>query len=101
MSAKPKAAEKAGNTPAEKKLAGKPAEVLVSTYETIVVEIRDTVALVELARPELHNAFNERLIAELAHALAALDGDDNVRAVILLGQGRSFCAGADLNWMKR
>jgi methylglutaconyl-CoA hydratase len=70
-------------------------------YETLIVEIRDAVALIALARPDLHNAFNETLIAEMTQALAALDADDSVRAVILLGHGRSFCAGADLNWMRR
>ena len=63
--------------------------------------MRESVALVVLARPEVHNAFDETLIAELTRALAALDRDDAVRAVVLLGEGRSFCAGADLNWMKR
>jgi methylglutaconyl-CoA hydratase len=70
-------------------------------YETLTVELRDAVALVALARPDLHNAFNETLIAELTVALQALDADESVRAVVLLGHGRSFCAGADLNWMKK
>ncbi len=70
-------------------------------YKTIEVEVRESVALVVLARPEVHNAFDETLIAELTRALAALDRDGAVRAVVLLGEGRSFCAGADLNWMKR
>jgi methylglutaconyl-CoA hydratase len=66
----------------------------------LTVEQRNAVAMVALARPDVHNAFNELLIAELTRVLAALDADDSVRAVILLGQGRSFCAGADLNWMR-
>jgi methylglutaconyl-CoA hydratase len=69
-------------------------------YETLEVEVRNGVAMIALARPDVHNAFNATLIDELARALSALDADDAVRAVILLGQGRSFCAGADLNWMK-
>jgi len=69
--------------------------------DTIAVEVRNGVALLALARPDVHNAFDERLVAELTAALEALDRDDTVRAVILMGQGRSFCAGADLNWMKR
>jgi len=68
---------------------------------TLVVEVRNSVAMVVLSRPEVHNAFDETLIDELTRALAALDADDSVRAVILLGAGRSFCAGADLDWMKR
>ena len=70
-------------------------------YRTLTVETRERVALVALARPDVHNAFDETLIAELTHALHGLDADAAVRAVILLGQGRSFCAGADLNWMKK
>jgi methylglutaconyl-CoA hydratase len=70
-------------------------------YKTLIVERRNAVAMVALARPDVHNAFNETLIAELTRALAGLDADDSVRAVILSGQGRSFCAGADLHWMKK
>ncbi len=70
-------------------------------YTTLAVEVRDTVALVALARPEVHNAFDETSIAELTDVLRALDADDDVRAVVLLGHGKSFCAGADLNWMRR
>jgi len=70
-------------------------------YRTLTVDVRESVALVALARPEVHNAFDETLIAELTHALRALDGDETVRAVVLLGGGASFCAGADLNWMKK
>ena len=54
-----------------------------------------------LNRPEVHNAFNETLIAELTAALRALDADAAVRAVVLTGAGESFCAGADLNWMTK
>jgi len=72
-----------------------------SAYTTLTTEIRNGVALVTLARPEVHNAFDETSIAELTHALVALERDASVRAVVLLGAGRSFCAGADLHWMKR
>jgi len=68
---------------------------------TLTVDVRESVALVALARPEVHNAFDDTLIAELTRVLETLDGDAAVRAVVLLGHGRSFCAGADLNWMKR
>ena len=70
-------------------------------YKTLAVDVRETVALVTLARPEVHNAFDETMVAELTRALQALDVDETVRAVVLLGSGRSFCAGADLNWMRR
>ena len=69
-------------------------------YETIAVDMRESVALIVLSRPEVHNAFNATLIAELTRALQALDRDAAVRAVVLLGDGKSFCAGADLNWMR-
>ncbi|HTR58921.1 MAG TPA: enoyl-CoA hydratase/isomerase family protein [Casimicrobiaceae bacterium] len=72
-----------------------------SAYETIEVGVRNAIALVTLNRPEVHNAFNETLIAELTAALSALALDRSVRAVVLLGAGQSFCAGADLNWMKK
>jgi methylglutaconyl-CoA hydratase len=54
-----------------------------------------------LDRPEIHNAFDDRLIAELTAELARLGADDAVRVLVLTGAGRSFSAGADLNWMRR
>jgi methylglutaconyl-CoA hydratase len=54
-----------------------------------------------LDRPEIHNAFDDRLIAELTRELERLGADAGVRVVVLTGAGRSFSAGADLNWMKR
>ena len=71
------------------------------TYTTIDITKRNGIGIVVLNRPELHNAFNEVLIEELTQALTALGADGEVRAVILTGNGRSFCAGADLNWMKK
>jgi len=68
--------------------------------EMLAVEVRNSVGLVALDRPELHNAFNAALIDELTTVLQALDADAAVRAVVLTGHGKSFCAGADLNWMK-
>ncbi|MBM3626588.1 MAG: enoyl-CoA hydratase/isomerase family protein, partial [Alphaproteobacteria bacterium] len=59
------------------------------------------VARVVLDRPELHNAFDDALIASLTEALLRLEGDPAIRVVVLAGEGRSFSAGADLNWMKR
>lgn len=58
------------------------------------------VARITLTRSDVHNAFNEVLIAELTAALEGLGNDDRVRVVVLAAQGRSFSAGADLNWMK-
>lgn len=59
------------------------------------------IARITLARPERHNAFNEGLIAELTTAFNVFGIDPTVRAIILSGEGKSFCAGADLDWMKR
>jgi methylglutaconyl-CoA hydratase len=67
----------------------------------IDVTIRNAIAIIVLNRPDLHNAFNESLIAELTETLVALDGDETVRAVVLAGAGKSFCAGAALHWMKK
>jgi methylglutaconyl-CoA hydratase len=59
------------------------------------------VARVTLDRPEIRNAFDDALISSLTTALRELDADESVRAVVLAGNGPAFCAGADLNWMKR
>lgn len=61
----------------------------------------DGVAWIVLTRPEVHNAFNDTLIAELTTVLDGLGTDDRVRIVVLSAQGRSFSAGADLKWMHR
>lgn len=58
-------------------------------------------ATITLARAELHNAFNEVVIEELTAAFREVDADDSVRLVVLAGEGKSFCAGADIHWMKR
>ena len=61
----------------------------------------DGVARITLARPEVHNAFNDELIGALSAEFDALAGRDDVRLVVLAADGRSFSAGADLNWMRR
>src|ERR1043166_1304059 len=73
----------------------------MSENSVLVKVDADGTATVILTRPELHNAIDERLIALLGARLAKLDADPAVRVVVLAGSGRSFCAGADLNWMKR
>lgn len=70
-------------------------------YQTLEIEMQGKVATIWMNRPDVHNAFDEALIKELTAACKALDGDDAVRVVILAGRGKSFSAGADLNWMKR
>jgi len=68
---------------------------------TLDITIQADVARITLAREAVHNAFDDALIGELTHALRALDDDTAVRVVVLAGRGASFCAGADLAWMKR
>jgi methylglutaconyl-CoA hydratase len=58
------------------------------------------VAHVRLARPDVRNAFNDAVIAELTRTFGTLEADASVRAVVLGGEGKAFCAGADLAWMR-
>lgn len=68
---------------------------------SIHLHIDAGIARLALARPELHNAFDDALITELNGTLDELADRDDVRAIVLTGQGKSFSAGADLNWMRR
>lgn len=70
-------------------------------YETLQVEIAHRVAVVWMAREKVRNAFNETMIAELTQAFRTLGADDGLRAIVLAAQGPAFCAGADLDWMRR
>ena len=65
-------------------------------YETITLERRGHVAILTLNRPDRLNAINRTVMAEVPQAVAALKADDEVRAVVLIGAGKGFCAGADL-----
>ena len=69
--------------------------------DNLIVEKRNLVAIVTLNRPEVRNAFDDVLISDLTRVFLELDRDETVRAVVLTGAGKAFCAGADLNWMKR
>ena len=69
--------------------------------QTLAVERQGPIGLVTLNRPDRHNAFDDALIAELTEALRSMEAEDAVRVVVLSGAGKSFSAGADLNWMKR
>lgn len=73
----------------------------MSDFQTITLSRQDALATVRLNRPELRNAFNETTIAELTEAFTQLSSDANVRVVLLAANGPAFCAGADLNWMKK
>jgi methylglutaconyl-CoA hydratase len=70
-------------------------------FTSLEIELAGPVATIWMNRPEMHNAFDETLIAELTAACIAIEADRDIRVVILAGRGKSFSAGADLNWMKR
>ena len=65
------------------------------------VEAKGGIARITLNRPEVRNAFDDALIATLTRAFVEVGNDKSVRVVVLGGNGPAFCAGADLNWMKR
>ncbi len=71
-------------------------------YHTIRIDVNSAgVCTLLLNRPEVHNAFDEMMIEEITNALQQLQADDTIRVLCVKGAGTSFCAGADLNWMKR
>lgn len=71
------------------------------SYQTLDIEHQGHVATIWLDRPDVRNAFNETSIAEITAAFRALDHDQQVRVIVLAARGTAFCAGADLNWMKK
>jgi methylglutaconyl-CoA hydratase len=70
-------------------------------FQTILVSRDGPVVRIALNRPEVHNAFNDDMIEELQQAIDEVGRDEQMRVMILTGEGKSFCAGADLNWMRR
>jgi len=70
------------------------------TYETIEIEIKEKIATLWLNRPEVHNAFNDIMLAELISAFDEFNNNSEILCIILRGRGKSFCAGVDLNWMR-
>lgn len=71
------------------------------TYTTLTIERAGHVATVTLNRRDVRNAFNETTIAEIKQAFSELGDDAALRAIVLAANGPAFCAGADLNWMKK
>lgn len=71
------------------------------TYQSIIIEVDGPVGILTLNRGDRHNAFDETLIDEITLGLDELEANPQVRVVVLSSVGKSFCAGADLNWMKR
>lgn len=79
----------------------KSAQSQAAPWTALEVVRRGPIELIGLARPKVHNAFDETLIAELAAAVRAAADASDVRVIVIHGTGASFCAGADLAWMKR
>ena len=71
----------------------------MKTYQTIEFEVKEDIGIVWLNRPKIHNAFNEVMISEVLDIFTEINKMDKIRIVMLRGRGKSFCAGADLNWM--
>jgi methylglutaconyl-CoA hydratase len=72
----------------------------MTNFQTIEFERRTDLGIIWLNRPDIHNAFNEVMIQELIDCIETINTMDDIRIVILRGRGKSFCAGADLNWMR-
>lgn len=72
----------------------------MTDYKHLEIEQRGAVRWIWLNRPEVRNAFNEALIADIAQAFADVEASPETRAVVVAGRGPAFCAGADLNWMR-
>jgi len=72
----------------------------IMNYDTITFKTDDRIARVTFCRPEIHNAFNSTMISEMTDVFAKIEKDEDIRVVLLTGEGKSFCAGADLNWMR-
>ncbi|MBL7685734.1 MAG: enoyl-CoA hydratase/isomerase family protein [Deltaproteobacteria bacterium] len=70
-------------------------------FETLLTENQNQVFTITLHRPEVHNAFNEVLIRELTEAVQEASKNKEIRAIVITGIGNTFCAGGDLNWMKK
>ncbi len=71
------------------------------SYKTLRYELKDGIIVVWLNRPEVHNAFDDEMLSELVDILDWIEANDAVRVVIFTGAGKSFSAGADINWMRR
>ncbi len=70
-------------------------------YQTLTLTIKNGVATLTLNRPDIRNAFNEVMLAEILEVCTELAKREDVRALVFTGEGKAFCAGADLNWMKK
>ncbi|MEW6480401.1 MAG: enoyl-CoA hydratase/isomerase family protein [Pseudomonadota bacterium] len=69
--------------------------------QALTLAVNDRIARIKLTRPEVRNAFNDEVIQQLKTAFESVGANSDVRAVVLAAEGPAFCAGADLNWMRR
>ncbi len=76
------------------------ARTRLAMAESIHLAVSDGIARVTLARPEVRNAFNAEVIEQLHEVFTRITAADDVRAVVLAGEGNVFCGGADINWMR-
>ncbi|GAH71354.1 unnamed protein product, partial [marine sediment metagenome] len=74
--------------------------MLKDKLQTILYDIENKIARVTFNRPEVHNAFNDVMIKELSMVFDDIARNPDIRVVVVTGKGKSFCAGADLNWMR-
>ena len=72
----------------------------MNKYQTIEITADKSVSTIWLNRPEVRNAFNAGMVAELAESFEELGSNSSVRVIVIRGRGKAFCAGADLNWMR-
>ena len=63
-------------------------------------QLLNNFCIITLNRPEVKNAFNAEMIQEITEMFTSINSEENIKAVILKGEGTAFCAGADLSWMK-
>ena len=70
------------------------------TYSTIELKVNDRIATLWLNRPDVRNAFNDVMIAEMTDCLTEVGKDENIIALVLRGKGKVFCGGADIQWMR-
>ena len=73
---------------------------MTTNYKNIEITVDHFTATLWLNRPERHNALNPELMKETIHFFSSVNDDERIRFIVIRGKGKSFCAGADLNWMK-
>ncbi len=75
--------------------------MLSNNYFTVQLQKHKSVLEIMLNRPDIHNAFDDKMISELTQIFTNIASNRDIRAVVITGNGKSFCAGADLNWMRK